>query len=305
MKKLRLRLYVRDFFHRMKFKRTAPLRGRYEISDWRETIDRIIAGNRSICRYGDGELRMVMQYLGYTKAKSGFQVYDETLGQRLYQILNDPQPDNCIIALPHCMFEKEISHMKIESRYFWEKFTNKWFKRMAETVLKPGVPYGDATITRAYNCLKDKTQSHERFSALKALWNNRNLLIIEGSQTRMGVGNDLYSNAASIRRILVPATNAFSRYDEILQATLSAFTPPDLIIIAAGMTATVLAYDLARHGCQALDLGHLDIEYEWSLRGATSRVKVPGKFTNESSDKSPDTGCSDKDYLASIIARIE
>ena len=171
MKKLRLRLYVRDFFHRMKFKRTAPLRGRYEISDWRETID-------------------------------------------------------CIIALPHCMFEKEISHMKIESRYFWEKFTNKWFKRMAETVLKPGVPYGDATITRAYNCLKDKTQSHERFSALKALWNNRNLLIIEGSQTRMGVGNDLYSNAASIRRILVPATNAFSRYDEILQATLSAFTPP-------------------------------------------------------------------------------
>lgn len=251
MKKLRLRLYVRDFFHRMKFKRTAPLRGRYEISDWRETID-------------------------------------------------------CIIALPHCMFEKEISHMKIESRYFWEKFTNKWFKRMAETVLKPGVPYGDATITRAYNCLKDKTQSHERFSALKSIWNNRNLLIIEGSQTRMGVGNDLYSNASSIRRILVPATNAFSRYDEILQATLSAFTPPpDLIIIAAGMTATVLAYDLARHGCQALDLGHLDIEYEWSLRGATSRVKVPGKFTNESSDKSPDTGCSDKDYLASIIARIE
>ena len=36
-----------------------------------------------------------------------------------------------------------------------------------------------------------------------------------------------------------------------------------LFILALGPMATVLAYDLARLGYRALDLGHIDIEYEW------------------------------------------
>lgn len=41
------------------------------------------------------------------------------------------------------------------------------------------------------------------------------------------------------------------------------------------------SYDLCRHGHQALDLGHMDIEYEWYKMGATSKVPVTGKFSNE------------------------
>ena len=44
-----------------------------------------------------------------------------------------------------------------------------------------------------------------------------------------------------------------------------------MIIIALGPTATVLAYDLAKEGYQALDMGHFDIEYEWYLRNATKK----------------------------------
>ena len=51
-----------------------------------------------------------------------------------------------------------------------------------------------------------------------------------------------------------------------------------------GPTATVLAYDLSRAGYQAIDIGHLDLEYEWFLRGEGVRVEVPGKYNNELPD---------------------
>lgn len=70
------------------------------------------------------------------------------------------------------------------------------------------------------------------------------------------------------------------------------------------MTATVLAHDLARHGYQAIDLGHIDIEYEWMRMGATSKVAVPGKFTNESKNGKQTDECQDPIYQSQIIKRI-
>ena len=51
------------------------------------------------------------------------------------------------------------------------------------------------------------------------------------------------------------------------------------------MCATVLAYDLAKLGYQAVDIGHIDIEYEWMKMGATENVPVKGKFTNEAGER--------------------
>ena len=59
------------------------------------------------------------------------------------------------------------------------------------------------------------------------------------------------------------------------------YSKDHLVIIALGATATVLAYDLTLDGYQALDLGHIDIEYEWFLRGAKTAISIPGKYTNE------------------------
>mgnify|MGYP002508750043 CR=1 FL=1 len=41
----------------------------------------------------------------------------------------------------------------------------------------------------------------KRFENLKRIWDKREVLIVEGSQTRLGVGNDLFANAAGIRRM--------------------------------------------------------------------------------------------------------
>lgn len=72
------------------------------------------------------------------------------------------------------------------------------------------------------------------------------------------------------------------------------------------MTATVLAYDLAKEGYQAIDIGHIDIEYEWYKRASLKKIAIPGKYTNEACDgKGTRYGeLNDSTYQKQIIKRI-
>ncbi len=47
------------------------------------------------------------------------------------------------------------------------------------------------------------------------------------------------------------------------------------------MTATILAYDLAKEGYQAIDIGHADVEYVWFKMGVDHKVPIAGKNVNE------------------------
>jgi glycosyltransferase family protein len=108
----------------------------------------------------------------------------------------------------------------------------------------------------------------------------REVLFVEGEKTRLGVGNDLFSNTKSIRRIICPPKNSFRVYDKILDTVLK-FDKNILILISLGPTATVLAYDLSSYGYQAVDIGHADIQYELFLRRAKNIIQIPFKFVNE------------------------
>lgn len=140
---------------------------------------------------------------------------------------------------------------------------------------------------------------------IKQIWEGRDIVIVEGIQTRSGIGNDLYDNAKSVSRILGPAENAFDKYEETLAAIRRYVAKDKLILLCYGMTATVLAYDLAKLGYQAIDLGHVDIEYEWFRMGTTERVAIKGKYTNETSDgRSNIDECKDITYQRQILADV-
>ena len=139
--------------------------------------------------------------------------------------------------------------------------------------------------------------------ALKTIWENRDVLFIEGEQSRLGVGNDLFNNSKSIKRILCPATNAFEHYHEILE-TCKEYGQNRLLLLALGQTATVLAYDLSKLGYWAIDIGHIDIEYEWYLRKTKRKIAIPGKYVNEVTEGRLFTECEDGEYLEQIIKTI-
>ena len=133
--------------------------------------------------------------------------------------------------------------------------------------------------------------------------NSKILVIVEGEKTRLGVGNDLFSGAKTIKRILCPATNAFKYCDKI-RTKIESIWKGELVILALGPTATILASDLTEHGIRALDIGHLDIEYEWFLRKSDSHALIPGKYTNEAEKGNDVDECLDEWYLSQIVARV-
>ena len=58
-------------------------------------------------------------------------------------------------------------------------------------------------------------------------------------------------------------------------------------------------------GFQAMDVGHVDIEYEWMLMGAKDKVAVPNKYVNELPEGRITTELDDPVYLSQIIGRIK
>ena len=71
-----------------------------------------------------------------------------------------------------------------------------------------------------------------------------------------------------------------------------------------GPTAKVLAYHLSKKGIQAIDLGHIDSEYEWFKMGAISKVKFSHKHTAEHNFDQEIQLVVDAAYDASIIVKL-
>jgi len=170
--------------------------------------------------------------------------------------------------------------------------------------LVKGKTYYNTFMTRPYMDYKDKQQASRWFPMLKQIWTDRDIVFIEGEKSRLGVGNDLFDNARSIRRILGPAMHAFDRYDELLETAKKAGDENTLFLCALGPTATVISYDLFQAGFQAIDVGHVDIEYEWFRMKALKKVKIPSKYTNEAAGGGNVGESNDHVYKSQIIAKI-
>jgi glycosyltransferase family protein len=163
--------------------------------------------------------------------------------------------------------------------------------------------YYNANITRFYYGFGDVEASKKYFGMMKQIWDQRQILLIEGEKSRLGMGNDLFQNSKGVQRILGPAHHAFSQFDAILVEALK--QPKDkLILIAMGPTAKALAFTLANKGYQAIDIGNLDLEYEWFRMGVTQRVKVKGKYTSEVAGGRIVEDVNDPEYEAQIIAKF-
>ena len=65
-----------------------------------------------------------------------------------------------------------------------------------------------------------------------------------------------------------------------------------------------MAYDLAKTGRRTLDLGHVDIEYEWFRMGVTEKVPVKDKYVNECRNGKIITQIDDSEYLSQIAADL-
>ena len=267
---------------------------KFRFKDTSATLEYILEKKCSVSRYGDGELDVI--YGG----SRGFQNYDGKLAIRLKEILKSDLPGH-IVCMPYSL--KSTRELRGYAHYFWKDYFEQHYRQLNQ-VLSPEKVYYDSLITRFYMDYKDKSKCAAILTLLKKIWEQRNVILVEGNRTCSGIGNDLYNNAKSLKRIICPAENAFDKYDEILKIIKEKSAIGDLILLSLGMTATVLAYDLAQAGFQAIDLGHIDIEYEWFLQKADKKIALKNRYVNEVKGGNIVEECNDPIYRSQIMAKI-
>ena len=252
-----------------------------------DSLQILLNSEKSLARFGDGEVKlMMMEGINFQKA-------DEKLATKLIEVLQNKNP-NLLVGLPdvfgYC-YSEYFRRVMINCREFLYQYID--FSSQ----------YCDSMLTRQskFNC---EQEGIEYYDKIKNLWKNRDIVIVEGEGSRLGIGNDLFSGANSIIRILCPIKNAFSKYDRIL-SECKQISKDKLFILALGPTATVLAYDLSNLGYRALDVGHIDLMYEYFLRKEIKNVKIDGKIVlNSERHRFNIKPCKDKNYYQQIIAEI-
>jgi len=258
-----------------------------------ETLDYIIENKSSLVRFGDGEINMLAGH------SIPYQDYDEELVSTMRDIIGQESRKELVVCLPDAFTDRfRFTYWAIP---FWKDHMDHYMDFYRE--LCSDSWYGSTFVSRPYIDFEDKSQAKAQFEKLKSIWKNRDLLIAEGATSRSGVGNDLFDEANSIKRIICPSHSAFSRVHEIEQE-IEKHAAGRLILCMLGPTAKVLAYHLSRKGYQVLDIGHIDSEYEWMKMGAKTKIKFAHKHTAEYNFDQDIEFIEDEVYNGQIVARI-
>lgn len=272
-------------------------KNKYKILSDEEIINKIIDEKKSLSRFGDGEFKWMLG-----KKQVSFQENNAKMMYKLKEVFEEKNED-LIIGIPKAL--NSLENLNKYAKKEWKLFIL-FFYNSIKKYIKVDKEYADTNITRFYMDYVDKSNCKNKIENIKRIWEKRDILIVEGEKTKLGVGNDLFQNAKTINRIIAPSKNAFDVYERILEEAYSN-GKDKLILISLGPTATILASDLSKKGYQGIDIGHIDIEYEWFLSNANDKVPVKGKYVNEAKSKGDlsDEDIEDEEYKKSIINIIK
>lgn len=267
------------------------LKNRIKVYSVDETIEQLLTTKKSLVRFGDGEITMI-------RGRSlRLQDTDPTLIEDLKRILRYDHED-LMVAVPD-IFDG-VEKYRASSRQFWKDHLL-FARKIYEKYCKADKQYGNAFVSRCYYAYEDKGQSERQFEKIRRIWEKRQVVIVEGTRSHSGVGNDLFSLAEGVERIIGPSNNAYGKMD-MIEAECLKYPKDRLFLIALGAAAKPLAERLFLKGYRVIDIGNLDMEYEWFLQKAESKVKLK-KHTLETEEENQKAGYGE--YLGQIAARIK
>lgn len=209
-----------------------------------DTIEYIIKHRCGIARYGDGELKLCLGHSTKT------QTHSPRIQARLVEILKSDQ-DKCLIGIPRANRVYPTEQKKAH----WAQYnTGQYTKFYSDKKL-----YGSAFITRLDEIPELDSDGYWR--RVKKIWEGRRVVVLQGERKPFTKQADILEGSAGHTVLYGPVINAFAEYDALLSMMVKETTNDDVVIIALGATATVMAYDLSIAGRQALDLGHMGMFY--------------------------------------------
>lgn len=257
----------------------------------RETVDELINTDKSMIRYGDGEITMI-------RGRSlVLQQVEPEITEGLKRMLKY-EYDGMIVTIPEIF--GDLSIYRKESRQFWKDHLL-FSRKVYEKYCNPDREYYNTSVSRFYYYMADKSGCAALIEDIKRIWKDKDVVIVEGERTHNGVGNDLLDGARSVERIIGPGSDAYAKLDEI-EACCLEYPKDRLFLISLGVAAKFLTERLFLKGRRALDIGHLDMEYEWFLHKADGKEKIPKHdITGEAANRA----AGYTKYLSQIKKRVE
>ncbi|MCH5250258.1 MAG: DUF1792 domain-containing protein [Lachnospiraceae bacterium] len=229
-----------------------------------ETIDELIRTDKSMVRFGDGEITMI-------RGRSlKLQKVEPEIIEGLKRIVGY-QYEGLIVTIPE-IFD-DLSIYRKESRQFWRDhllFSRKVYERHCNK----DRAYYNTSVSRFYYALEDKSKCGEWIEGIRQIWKDKDVVVVEGERTHNGVGNDLLDTARSVERIIGPASDAYGRMDEII-ACCRKYPKDRLFLVSLGVAAKFFAETMFLEGYRVLDIGNLDMEYEWYLKQTKLKEPIP------------------------------
>lgn len=223
-----------------------------------ETIELLKKG-ASIARFGDGELNIALGLCGVEE----FQPFSLELQKKLVKCLQEKSNTSFLVA-PLA----SLGSMKGYNRRQKKFYSTFYFKRRRKIIeilnnKGKGQIYGDPLFARIYGYSKQDSieRVYKKIELLNEIWKDKKILLVEGSTSQLGLDTDVLYSAQSIKRIIIPSKNAFEKYNEIVQS-IRKQSDFDIILIIAGPTATILAYDLYKMGYWVIDFGQMQKSYK-------------------------------------------
>ena len=239
------------------------LKKHIQVSSIEETIDALIDTDNSLVRFGDGEIVLISGIASATQQENS------ELAKRLIQVLESDE-DKLLIAIVDGFGNMDYLHR--DSQNFWKKHFLK-YRKDYNKYCHPGKVYYNALVSRCYYPMQDRSKCTEWFNKLKNVWKDKRVVFVEGERTHNGVENDLFSKTLEIKRILCPSQNAYGVYEQIVNTCLK-FDKEHLFLLSLGAAAKPLAYDLFKEGYRVIDIGNLDLEYEWYRKRAQGKIAI-------------------------------
>lgn len=228
-----------------------------------ETIEELLHTDKSMVRFGDGEITMI-------RGRSlSFQQVEPEIREGLKRLLSY-QHENLLVAIPEIF--GDLSIYRKESRQFWKDHLL-FGRKVYEQCCNPEKKYYNAYITRFYYPIADKNQCSVWIENIRQIWKDKDVVVVEGEKTHNGVGNDLLDTARSVERIIGPSEQAYRKVDEILECCKE-YPKDRLFLVSLGVAAKFLTEKLFLEGYRVIDIGNLDMEYEWYLRKAEYKEKI-------------------------------
>lgn len=265
------------------------------IANDEELIERIMGEHKSFIRFGDGEFEIMRG-----NERTPFQKVEAELSARLRDIISVPDPDILIGIADNY---GDLDGYTQETAQGIREYMTEATRAFHLSVLDLDRTYYNAYIFKTYMPYRNKSATEERIALVRKIWEDRDIVFVEGDKTRTGYGNTLFDNTSSIKRILCPTFNAYSKYDEIL-ASCRSVNKDSLILMVLGPAGKVLAYDLAQEGYQVVDIGQIDMDYDWYLAGVGFKVPNPNKYVSQLPPSAVNE-IMDDTYQGQILFRIE